>query len=96
MTSHDIAAIDLVIVNLYPFEETVASGADFPTCIENIDIGGPALIRAAAKNHAFVTVIVEPGDYTVLRDAIGAHGGGTDLDLRRQLAAKAFAHTARI
>ncbi len=94
MTSHDIAAIDLVIVNLYPFEETVASGADFPTCIENIDIGGPALIRAAAKNHAFVTVIVEPGDYTVLRDAIGAHGGGTDLDLRRQLAAKAFAHTA--
>ena len=63
MSKHGIAPIDLVVVNLYPFEATVARGADFATAIENIDIGGPALIRAAAKNHDFVTVVTEPGDY---------------------------------
>jgi len=63
MASHAIAPIDLVAVNLYPFEATVAGGAPFDDCIENIDIGGPALIRAAAKNHAWVTVVVDPADY---------------------------------
>ncbi len=64
MREHNIAPIDLLVVNLYPFEATAASGADFAACIENIDIGGPALIRAAAKNHAFVTVVVDPADYS--------------------------------
>src|SRR5262249_35390003 len=63
MHSHGIQAIDLLVVNLYPFEATVAKGADFETCIENIDIGGPAMIRAAAKNHADVAVVVDPSDY---------------------------------
>src|SRR5471032_2068080 len=66
MSDHKIADIDLVVVNLYPFEATVARGADFPTSVENIDIGGPALIRAAAKNHDFVTVVVDPTDYAPL------------------------------
>src|SRR5499426_2104394 len=66
MRAHGIAAIDLVVVNLYPFEATVADGADFAACIENIDIGGPAMIRAAAKNHADVAVVVEPADYAPL------------------------------
>ena len=65
MADHKIAGIDLVVVNLYPFEATVARGADFPTCVENIDIGGPALIRASAKNHDFVTIVVDPADYAV-------------------------------
>src|SRR5689334_19923233 len=71
MSDHKIAAIDLVVVNLYPFEATVAGGADFSTSIENIDIGGPALIRASAKNHDFVTVVVDPGDYKAVLDEIG-------------------------
>src|SRR5262245_56945612 len=66
MEDHKIAGIDLVVVNLYPFEATVAGGADFPTCVANIDIGGPALIRAAAKNHDFVTVVVDPADYAAV------------------------------
>jgi phosphoribosylaminoimidazolecarboxamide formyltransferase/IMP cyclohydrolase len=94
MAAHGIAPIDLLVVNLYPFEATVAKGADFDTCIENIDIGGPALIRAAAKNHADVTVIVDPADYSVLLGAIKANGGATTLDLRKKLAAKAYARTA--
>ena len=72
MSDHKIAAIDLVVVNLYPFEATVARGADFPTCVENIDIGGPALIRASAKNHDFVTVVVDPADYTSVLDELTA------------------------
>ena len=93
MEDHGISPIDLVIINLYPFEETRASGADFPTCIENIDIGGPAMIRSAAKNHADVTVVVDPEDYTPVLEAIEA-AGGTDLALRRRLAAIAYARTA--
>jgi phosphoribosylaminoimidazolecarboxamide formyltransferase/IMP cyclohydrolase len=93
MRVHGIAPIDLVVVNLYPFEATVAKGAGFEECVENIDIGGPALIRAAAKNHGDVAVIVDPADYEVVLKEIAAHGG-TTLALRRLLAAKAFARTA--
>jgi len=81
-------------VNLYPFEATVARGADFPTSVENIDIGGPALIRASAKNHDFVTIVVDPGDYKAVLDELEAHQGATTLKLRRTLAAKAYARTA--
>ncbi|MCB2101663.1 MAG: bifunctional phosphoribosylaminoimidazolecarboxamide formyltransferase/IMP cyclohydrolase, partial [Rhodobacterales bacterium] len=93
MAHHGIKPIDLLVVNLYPFEETVAKGADFDTCIENIDIGGPALIRAASKNHAFVTVVVDPGDYTRLIDEMAAGNGATTADFRRALAAKAYGRT---
>ena len=93
MARHEIAPIDLVAVNLYPFRETVASGAGREDCIENIDIGGPALIRAAAKNHAFVTVVTDPADYAAVAEAIAGRGG-TDLALRQRLAAAAYAHTA--
>jgi len=93
MAEHGIAPIDLVAINLYPFEATVAAGAGFDDCIENIDIGGPALIRAAAKNHAFVTVVVEPGDYAAVLDDMAADGVVSDA-LRRRLAAKAYARTA--
>ena len=94
MAEHGIAAIDLLVVNLYPFEATAAAGARYVDCIENIDIGGPALIRAAAKNHADVAVVVEPGDYATVTAELTAHGGATTLALRRRLAAKAFARTA--
>ncbi|RMF10691.1 MAG: bifunctional phosphoribosylaminoimidazolecarboxamide formyltransferase/IMP cyclohydrolase PurH, partial [Alphaproteobacteria bacterium] len=90
---HGIPDIDLLVVNLYPFEETVAAGADFDSCIENIDIGGPAMIRAAAKNHAGVTVVVEPEDYDRVLDEI-TRNGGVSAQTRRQLAAKAFGRTA--
>ena len=70
MEEHGIQPIDLLAVNLYPFEATVSGGADFATCIENIDIGGPALIRAAAKNHAFVTVVVDPSDYPRVQEEL--------------------------
>ena len=93
MKQHNIAPIDLLCVNLYPFEATVAKGAAFDDCIENIDIGGPALIRAAAKNHAFVTVIVDPGDYPRLMQEMGDNDGATTNDFRRQLAAGAYART---
>jgi phosphoribosylaminoimidazolecarboxamide formyltransferase / IMP cyclohydrolase len=92
--AHGIAAIDLLVVNLYPFEETVAKGASLDDCIENIDIGGPAMIRAAAKNHAGVTVVVDPDDYDRVLADMDANGGATTLALRRTLAAKAFARTA--
>ncbi len=91
---HAIAPIDLLVVNLYPFEATVAKGAAFEDCIENIDIGGPALIRGAAKNHAGVTVVVEPEDYAPVLEAMRANNGATGLELRRRLAAKAYARTA--
>jgi len=91
---HAIAPIDLVVVNLYPFESTVAAGADFDTCIENIDIGGPALIRAAAKNHAFVTVVTDAGDYETIIAEMKANGGATTAELRRRLAGAAYARTA--
>src|SRR5205807_668154 len=89
----DIKPIDLLVVSLYPFEATVAKGADFETCIENIDIGGPAMIRAAAKNHAEVAVVVDPSDYAVVLAELRQHGGATTLALRRKLAAKAYART---
>ena len=94
MRAHHIHPIDLVIVNLYPFEETVARGGGFDDCIENIDIGGPAMIRAAAKNHGDVAVVVEPADYSALLEEFAQHGGMTTLELRRRLAAKAYARTA--
>jgi phosphoribosylaminoimidazolecarboxamide formyltransferase/IMP cyclohydrolase len=94
MAEHGIPAIDLLVVNLYPFEATAAAGAGYADCIENIDIGGPALIRAAAKNHADVAVVVEPRDYAAVTAELTAHGGATTLALRRRLAAKAFARTA--
>ncbi len=93
MDEHGIGPIDLVAINLYPFAETVAAGADFDTCIENIDIGGPAMIRSAAKNHAFVAVLTDPGDYDAVAEELARQGGRTSLALRRRLAARAYAHT---
>jgi phosphoribosylaminoimidazolecarboxamide formyltransferase/IMP cyclohydrolase len=87
-----IAAFDLVVVNLYPFLDTVASGADLDACVEQIDIGGPAMVRAAAKNHASVAVVVSPGRYADVLAAVAS--GGFTLTQRRKLAAEAFAHTA--
>ena len=94
MEKHGIRPIDLLVVNLYPFEATVAKGAAFDDCIENIDIGGPAMIRAAAKNHADVTVMVEPADYAAVVAELAEHAGMTTLELRQKLAAKAYARTA--
>jgi phosphoribosylaminoimidazolecarboxamide formyltransferase/IMP cyclohydrolase len=94
MRAHGIRPIDILIVNLYPFEATVARGADFAQCIENIDIGGPAMIRAAAKNHQDVAVLVDANDYAALIEELKRHDGRTTLALRRRLAAKAYAHTA--
>src|SRR4051812_43418114 len=93
MDAHGIQPIDLLVVNLYPFEETVTKGADFETCIENIDIGGPAMIRAAAKNHDDVAVVVDPQDYAPILSELKQHKG-TTLALRQKLAAKAYARTA--
>ncbi|MFO0043795.1 MAG: bifunctional phosphoribosylaminoimidazolecarboxamide formyltransferase/IMP cyclohydrolase [Pseudomonadota bacterium] len=94
MAEHGIAPIDLLVVNLYPFEATTADPAvSMQDAIENIDVGGPAMLRAAAKNHERVTVVVDPGDYGALREAIVA--GGSTLAQRRAWAAKTFAHTAR-
>ena len=94
MAAHGIAPIDLLVVNLYPFEATVDRGAEFADCIENIDIGGPAMIRAAAKNHDDVAVVVEAADYQTVLDELAANQGATSLALRRRLAAKAYARTA--
>src|SRR3954465_1098717 len=94
MKTHGIAPIDLLVVNLYPFEATVDKGAGFEECVENIDIGGPAMIRAAAKNHDDVAVVVEPQDYQAVLDELAANQGATTLTLRRRLAAKAYARTA--
>jgi phosphoribosylaminoimidazolecarboxamide formyltransferase/IMP cyclohydrolase len=94
LAEHAIPSIDLLAANLYPFEQTVAGGADFETCIENIDIGGPAMIRAAAKNHDGVTVVVDPDDYAAVLAEMDANGGATTLALRKTLAARAFARTA--
>jgi len=94
MATHGIEAIDLLVVNLYPFEETVAKGGDYDTCIENIDIGGPAMIRAAAKNHAFVTVVVDVEDYDKLLGDMDQHNGATCPKFRRKLAQIAYGRTA--
>jgi len=93
METHGIGAIDLLVVNLYPFEETVAGGADYATAIENIDIGGPAMIRAAAKNHAFVTVVTDVEDYDALLTELDAQDGQTTLAFRQRLAQIAYART---
>ena len=94
MKQHGIAPIDLVVVNLYPFERIAGGGGDFDTCIETIDIGGPALIRAAAKNHASVTVVTDVEDYAAVMEVMDTNGGATTAALRRRLAATAFARTA--
>ena len=94
MKDHDIGSIDMVVVSLYPFEATVAAGADFATCIENIDIGGPAMIRASAKNHDFVTIITSTDDYNDVLETLSSNNGCTTLALRRKLAAKAFSLTS--
>ncbi len=92
MEGHGIPAIDLLVVNLYPFEATVAKGADYETCVENIDIGGPAMIRAAAKNHGFVAVVTDVEDYAALLAELDAHDG-TTLAFRQTLAQRAYART---
>ncbi|MEA3059564.1 MAG: phosphoribosylaminoimidazolecarboxamide formyltransferase / cyclohydrolase, partial [Sphingomonadales bacterium] len=94
MEEHGIAPIDLVVVNLYPFLSTVMSGAERDMVIENIDIGGPSMVRSAAKNHADVAIVTDPADYAELLAELDANGGATTLELRRKLAAKAFALTA--
>ena len=94
MDEHGIAPIDLVVVNLYPFLSTAMSGADRDTIIENIDIGGPSMVRSAAKNHAHVAIVTDPADYVELLDELDRNGGSTSFELRRKLAAKAFALTA--
>ena len=94
MAAHGIEPIDLLIVNLYPFEQTVATGADHATCIENIDIGGPAMIRAAAKNHRFVTVVTDPLDYDCLLSQLKANDGATTMAYRQKMALTAYSRTA--
>ena len=94
MLAHGIGPIDLLVVNLYPFEATVAKGADYDDCVENIDIGGPAMIRAAAKNHADVAVVVDVSDYASVLETLQSNGGATTLTLRKRLAQKAYARTA--
>jgi len=94
MLAHGIGAIDLLVVNLYPFEATVAAGKSYDDCIENIDIGGPAMIRAAAKNHADVAVVVDVADYAAVLSDMAAHNGAITLTMRKRLAQKAYARTA--
>jgi len=94
MAEHDIGAIDLVVVNLYPFTQTVAKGAGRDEIIENIDIGGPSMVRSAAKNHAYVAIVTDPADYAALIGELDANGGATSLETRKRLAAGAFAATA--
>ena len=94
MQQNDIATIDLLAVNLYPFEQTLAGGGTYEDLVENIDIGGPAMTRAAAKNHNDVTTIVDPADYPLIIEEMRAHAGSTLQQTRTRLAAKAFARTA--
>ncbi len=94
MKEHGIGTIDLIVVNLYPFEKTVKKGAGFGEIIENIDIGGPSMIRSAAKNHRFVTVIVDVADYQGLLAELDEHNGATSREFRKMMAAKAFSRTA--
>ena len=94
MQEHDIGAIDLLVVNLYPFEETVKAGGDYNSCIENIDIGGPAMIRAAAKNHAFVTTVVDTEDYQTILSEMAENDGSLNYATRQKFAQIAYARTA--
>jgi phosphoribosylaminoimidazolecarboxamide formyltransferase/IMP cyclohydrolase len=95
MKKHDIEAIDMVIINLYPFEETVAKGGNFDDCIENIDIGGPSMVRSAAKNHNDVTIITNPARYDDVLKSLDDNKGATTLELRKTLALEAFSLTAQ-
>jgi phosphoribosylaminoimidazolecarboxamide formyltransferase/IMP cyclohydrolase len=94
MREHGIEPIDLVVVNLYPFEDVRRSGADYASIVENIDIGGPAMVRASAKNHAYVAIVTDPEDYAPLLNALEMNIGNLSLEFRQKLAAKAFARTA--
>ena len=94
MKEHAIAPIDLVVINLYPFEATVKKGASLDECIENIDIGGPSMVRSAAKNHAYVTIVTDPADYAGVMEEMKHNKGATTIETRKTLAAKAFARTA--
>jgi phosphoribosylaminoimidazolecarboxamide formyltransferase/IMP cyclohydrolase len=94
MAAHGIEPIDLLVVNLYPFEATVARGGSYADCVENIDIGGPAMIRAAAKNHKFVNVVVDPQDYPALLAELTKHDGATSYAFRQKLALTAYSRTA--
>jgi phosphoribosylaminoimidazolecarboxamide formyltransferase/IMP cyclohydrolase len=94
MEAHDIGPIDLVVVNLYPFEATVAKGASREEIIENIDIGGPSMVRSAAKNHGFVTILTDPADYLTLVEEMSANDGATSQAFRTRMAGKAYARTA--
>ncbi|MCV9945790.1 MULTISPECIES: bifunctional phosphoribosylaminoimidazolecarboxamide formyltransferase/IMP cyclohydrolase [unclassified Rhizobium] len=94
MKQHGIEGIDLAVINLYPFEEVRAAGGDYPTTVENIDIGGPAMIRASAKNHAYVTILTDPADYAELLEQLSADDGKTAYAFRQRMAAKAYARTA--
>ncbi|WP_431673889.1 bifunctional phosphoribosylaminoimidazolecarboxamide formyltransferase/IMP cyclohydrolase [Rhizobium leguminosarum] len=94
MKTHGIEGIDLAVINLYPFEQVRAAGGDYPTTVENIDIGGPAMIRASAKNHAYVTTLTDPADYAELLEQLSADDGKTAYAFRQRMAAKAYARTA--
>jgi phosphoribosylaminoimidazolecarboxamide formyltransferase/IMP cyclohydrolase len=94
MEEHKIGGIDLAVINLYPFEEVRFQGGDYDTTVENIDIGGPAMIRASAKNHAYVATVVDPTDYDEVVTELEKHGGSLPLAFRKKLAAKAFSRTA--
>lgn len=94
MEAHAIEPIDLVVVNLYPFEDVRNSGDDYATIVENIDIGGPAMVRASAKNHAYVAIVTDPEDYSLVLNALDLNSGGLTYEFRKKLAAKAFARTA--
>mmetsp|Transcript_862 Transcript_862/g.1986 ORF Transcript_862/g.1986 Transcript_862/m.1986 type:complete len:617 (-) Transcript_862:453-2303(-) len=95
MVDNGIGAIDMVVLNLYPFEQTVASGSDFATCVENVDIGGPAMLRAAAKNHSAVTIVTSPSQYASLMDTMRENDGCTTMALRKAFAAAAFSLSAQ-
>jgi phosphoribosylaminoimidazolecarboxamide formyltransferase/IMP cyclohydrolase len=94
MHDHGIRPFDLVVVNLYPFEEVRRAGGDYPSTVENIDIGGPAMVRASAKNHAYVSVVTDPSDYALVLEAMDENAGSISYQFRQRLAAKAFARTA--
>ena len=95
MKEHDIAPIDMTILNLYPFEETIKKpGCTFAQAVENIDIGGPSMLRSTAKNHAFTSIVTSPDQYKLVQETMEANGGGTTMALRQKLAAAAFALSA--
>jgi len=94
MKEHGIQNIDMVVCNLYPFQQTVAKGADFDTCVENIDIGGPSMVRSAAKNHRSVAIITDPSQYKEVIESLDANAGQLPYAIRRKLAADAFKRTS--